>query len=98
MPARHRHHHSSEWPKTFTMTLESCSRSFGTCVHDALETAFTHSRNMQITSNRFPFMRSALLHTAAEAVAESEHGDADTRASGAYTVDVATAAQRLESS
>jgi hypothetical protein len=47
MPARHRHHHSSERPKTFTMTLECCSRSSGSCVHDALETAFTNSRNMQ---------------------------------------------------
>jgi hypothetical protein len=30
------------------MTLESCSRSSGICVHDALETAFTNSRNMHI--------------------------------------------------
>jgi hypothetical protein len=42
MPARHRHHHSSERPKTFTMTLVSCSRSSGIGVHDAVETAFTN--------------------------------------------------------
>jgi hypothetical protein len=41
MQTRHRHHHSSERPKTFTMTLESFSRSSGIGVHDALETAFT---------------------------------------------------------
>jgi len=47
MPARHRNHYSSERPKTFTMTLESCSRSLGISAHDALETAFTLRRNMQ---------------------------------------------------
>jgi hypothetical protein len=50
MQARHRHHHSSERPKTFTKTLESCSRSSGIGVHDAVETAFTNSRNMQVVS------------------------------------------------
>ncbi len=30
------------------MTLESCSRSSGICVHDAVETAFTNSRNLHL--------------------------------------------------
>jgi hypothetical protein len=46
MPAQHRHHHSSERRKSFTITLESRTRSAGICVHDALETATTMSRNM----------------------------------------------------
>jgi hypothetical protein len=48
MPARHRHLHSSERRKSFTITLESCSRSAGICVHDAMETVTTMSRNMQV--------------------------------------------------
>lgn len=48
MPARHRHHHSSERRKSFTITLESCTRSAGICVHDALETVTTMDRNMQL--------------------------------------------------
>jgi hypothetical protein len=47
MPARHRHHHSSTRRKSFTITLESCSRSSGIRVHDALETVNTIDRNMQ---------------------------------------------------
>jgi hypothetical protein len=47
LPARHRRHHSSEQRKSFTITLESCSRSPGICVHDALETATTIDRNVQ---------------------------------------------------
>jgi hypothetical protein len=47
MPARHRHHNSTERRKLFTITLESCSRSAGIRVHDALETVITMSRNMQ---------------------------------------------------
>jgi hypothetical protein len=50
MPARHRHHHSSGRRNTFTITLESCSRSAGICVHDALETVTTNDRNMQSIS------------------------------------------------
>jgi hypothetical protein len=46
MPARHRHHHSTERRKLFTITLESCSRPPGIRVHDALETVITMSRNM----------------------------------------------------
>ena len=50
---------------------------------------------MAITSNRFPFMRSALLHTASEAAPAREHGDANMLALGADTVDAATAEQLL---
>jgi len=50
---------------------------------------------MAITSNRFPFMRSALLHTASEAAPAREHGDANMLAIGADTVDAATAEQLL---
>jgi len=46
MPARHRYHHFSETGKTFTITLESCSRSAGIRAHDVLETATTIERNM----------------------------------------------------
>jgi hypothetical protein len=49
MPARHRHHHSTERRKLFTITLESCSRSAGIRVHDALETVITMSRNMHVS-------------------------------------------------
>jgi hypothetical protein len=35
MPARHRHHHSSEQRKSFTITRESCSHSPGIGVHNA---------------------------------------------------------------
>jgi hypothetical protein len=51
MPARHRHHHSSERRKSFTITLESCSRSSGIRVHDALETVTTIDRNMHKTKH-----------------------------------------------
>jgi len=47
MPARHRHRHSSEHRKLITITLESCSRSAGICVHDALEAVNTMRRNTQ---------------------------------------------------
>jgi hypothetical protein len=47
MPERHRHHDSTERRKLFTITLESCSRSGGIRVHDAVETVITMSRNMQ---------------------------------------------------
>jgi hypothetical protein len=47
MPARHRHHDSTEHQKLFTITLESCSRYGGIRVHDAVETVITMSRNMQ---------------------------------------------------
>lgn len=50
---------------------------------------------MAITANRFPFMRSALLHTASEAAPAREHGDANMLAIGADTVDAATAEQLL---
>jgi hypothetical protein len=48
MPERHRHHDSTERRKLFTITLESCSRSGGIRVHDAVETVITMSRNMQL--------------------------------------------------
>jgi hypothetical protein len=35
---------SATAPKSFTMTLESCSRSAGSCVHYALETVITIGR------------------------------------------------------
>jgi hypothetical protein len=47
VPARHRHHDSTERRKLFTITLESCSRSAGIRVHDAVETVITMSHNMQ---------------------------------------------------
>jgi hypothetical protein len=47
MPARHRHHDSTERRKLFTITLESCSRSIGIRVHEAVETVITIGRNMQ---------------------------------------------------
>jgi ribose 5-phosphate isomerase B len=50
---------------------------------------------MAITANRFPFMRSALLHTPSEAAPAREHGDANMLALGADTVDAATAEQLL---
>jgi len=50
MPERHRHHDSTERRKLFTIALESCSRSGGIRVHDALETVITMSRNMQLRS------------------------------------------------
>jgi len=52
MPARHRHHDSTEHRKLFTITLESCSRSAGIRVHDAVETVITMSRNMHLTAPR----------------------------------------------
>jgi hypothetical protein len=52
MPARHHHHDSTEQRKLFTITLETCSRSGGTRVHDAVETVITISRNMQRSSTR----------------------------------------------
>jgi hypothetical protein len=48
MPARHREHHSTAHPKTFTITLERYSHPAGICVHDALETVNTIDRNMQV--------------------------------------------------
>lgn len=50
---------------------------------------------MAITANRFPFMRSALLHTAGEAAPAREHGDANMLAIGADTMDAAAAEQIL---
>jgi hypothetical protein len=49
MPARHRERHSTAFPKTFTITMEWCSRTHGIRVHDALETANTMRRNMQMS-------------------------------------------------
>jgi hypothetical protein len=46
MPARHRHHDSTERRKLFTITLESCSRSGGIGINFAVETVITMSRNM----------------------------------------------------
>ena len=46
---------------------------------------------MAITANRFPFIRSALLHTLDEAAPAREHGDANMLALGADTIDAATA-------
>jgi hypothetical protein len=57
MPARHRYHHSSEARKTFTITLESCSRSAGIRVHDALETVTTIERNMQLLARAYSTIR-----------------------------------------
>jgi len=50
---------------------------------------------MAITSNRFPFMRSALLHTTSEAALAREHGDVNMLAIGADTIDATTAEQLL---
>ena len=50
---------------------------------------------MAITSNRFPFMRSTLLHTASEAASAREHGDANMLVIGADMVDATTAEQLL---
>lgn len=50
---------------------------------------------MAITSNRFPFMRSTLLHTVGEATSAREHGDANMLVLGADTLDAATAEQLL---
>jgi hypothetical protein len=50
MPARHRHHNSTERRKLFTITLESCSRSAGIRVHGALEAVITMSRNVQLVN------------------------------------------------
>lgn len=46
---------------------------------------------MAITANRFPFMRAALLHTAAESAPAREHGDANMLALGADVTDPAAA-------
>ena len=62
MPARHRHHHSTERRKSFTITPESCSRSAGIRVRDALETVITMARNMQQR------IRNALKHSNARTV------------------------------
>jgi hypothetical protein len=48
MPERHRHHDSIERRKLFTITLESCSLSGGSRVHDEVEAAITMRRNMQL--------------------------------------------------
>lgn len=50
---------------------------------------------MAITSNRFPFIRSTLLHTVGEAASAREHGDANMLVIGADTIDAATAEQLL---
>lgn len=50
---------------------------------------------MAITANRFPFIRSTLLHTASEAAPAREHGDANMLVLGADTIDAATAEQLL---
>lgn len=51
---------------------------------------------MAITANRFPFIRAALLHTAAESVGAREHGDANMLVLGADTLDEATAEDILK--
>jgi ribose 5-phosphate isomerase B len=50
---------------------------------------------MAITSNRFAFMRSTLLHTAGEAALAREHGDANMLSIAADMVDATTAEQLL---
>ena len=50
---------------------------------------------MAITANRFPFIRAALLHSAAESVPAREHGDANMLVLGADTIDEAAAEQIL---
>jgi ribose 5-phosphate isomerase B len=51
---------------------------------------------MAITANRFPFVRAALLHTAAEAAPAREHGDANMLVLGADVTDEATAEDILK--
>jgi ribose 5-phosphate isomerase B len=51
---------------------------------------------MAITANRFPFVRAALLHAAAEAAAAREHGDANMLVLGADVTDDACAEQILK--
>jgi ribose 5-phosphate isomerase B len=51
---------------------------------------------MAITANRFPFIRAALLHTAAESVPARAHGDANMLVLGADTIDGATAEHILK--
>lgn len=50
---------------------------------------------MAMTSNRFPFIRATLLHTATEAAWAREHGDANVLVIGADTIDATTAEQLL---
>ena len=52
---------------------------------------------MAITANRFPFVRAALLHTAAESAPAREHGDANMLVMGAATLDATTAEHILNS-
>jgi hypothetical protein len=61
MPERHRHHDSTERRKLFTITLESCSRSGGIRVHDAVETVITMSRNMHSTTEALTDLRRRIL-------------------------------------
>lgn len=51
---------------------------------------------MAITTNRFPFMRATLLHTAAESVYAREHGDANMLILSADATDYATAEHILK--
>ncbi len=51
---------------------------------------------MAITSNRFPFIRATLLHTAEETVSAREHGDANMLILGADITDAAAAEQILD--
>ena len=51
---------------------------------------------MAMTANRFPFIRAALLHTAAESAPAREHADANMLVLGADTVDDATAEHILK--
>lgn len=51
---------------------------------------------MAITANRFPFIRATLLHTADEAAAAREHGDANMLVLGADTITAAAARQILK--
>jgi hypothetical protein len=66
MPERHRHHDSTERRKLFTITLESCSRSGGIRVHDAVETVITMSRNTQHGPAQTDFMPHAAKKKAAK--------------------------------
>jgi hypothetical protein len=54
MPAQHREHLYAPPQKSFTFSLESCSRSTGISVHVTAETSFTMSRNMQGLSKACP--------------------------------------------
>jgi hypothetical protein len=72
MPARHRERHSSAHPKTFTITLELCSRPPGIRVHDALETVITMLRNMQPVN---PFRRLAIENVSYEGGIGPLYGD-----------------------